>query len=109
MSEITADQLAHRIYECRLMELDQLRQIIGEVSVDGEANVETFKDNLLRHEHLTNWQLQRVLEGHVTGFFYGNWKVLYLIGAGTFARVYRSVHIKTGDVKATKVLRSRSG
>lgn len=107
MSAITADQLAHRIYECRLMELDQLRQIIGESSVDGEADIETFKDNLLRHEHLTNWQLQRVLDGHVTGFFYGNWKVLYLIGAGTFARVYRSVHIKTGDVKATKVLRSR--
>jgi serine/threonine protein kinase len=107
MSELTADQLAHRIYECRLMELDQLQQIIGESAVEGEADLETFKDHLLRHEHLTNWQLQRVLEGHVTGYFYGNWKVLYLIGAGTFARVYRSVHIKTGDVKATKVLRSR--
>ncbi len=107
MSAQTADQLAHRIYECRLMELDELRKIIGECSVDGEADLETFKDSLLRHEHLTNWQLQRVLEGHVTGYFYGNWKVLYLIGAGTFARVYRSVHIKTGDVKATKVLRSR--
>jgi serine/threonine protein kinase len=107
MSELTADQLAHRIYECRLMELDQLQQIIGESAVEGVADLETFKDHLLRHEHLTNWQLQRVLEGHVTGYFYGNWKVLYLIGAGTFARVYRSVHIKTGDVKATKVLRSR--
>ena len=107
MSAITADQLANRIYECRLMELDELRKIIGDCSVDGEADLEVFKDSLLRHEHLTNWQLQRVLEGHITGFFYGNWKVLYLIGAGTFARVYRSVHIKTGDVKATKVLRSR--
>ena len=107
MSALTADQLAHRIYECRLMELDELRKIIGDCSVDGEADLETFKDNLLRHEHLTNWQLQRVLEGHMTGYLYGNWKVLYLIGAGTFARVYRSVHIKTGDVKATKVLRSR--
>ena len=107
MSELTADQLAHRIYECRLMELDKLQQIIGDSSVEGEADLETFKDQLLRHEHLTNWQLQRVLEGHVTGYFYGNWKALYLIGAGTFARVYRSVHSKTGDVKATKVLRSR--
>ncbi len=107
MSEITADQLAHRIYECRLMELDQLQQILGDASVGGEADLATFKDQLLRHEHLTNWQLQRVLEGNLQGYFYGNWKVLYLIGAGTFARVYRSVHTKTGDVKATKVLRSR--
>lgn len=107
MSELTADQLAHRIYECRLMELELLQQIIGDSSVDGTTDLEKFKDQLLRHEHLTNWQLQRVLEGHIHGYFYGNWKVLYLIGAGTFARVYRSVHIKTGDVKATKVLRSR--
>jgi tRNA A-37 threonylcarbamoyl transferase component Bud32/CheY-like chemotaxis protein len=107
MSELTADQLAHRIYECRLMELELLQQILGDSSVDGAADLETFKDQLLRHEHLTNWQLQRVLEGHIHGYFYGNWKALYLIGAGTFARVYRSVHIKTGDVKATKVLRSR--
>lgn len=107
MSELTADQLAHRIYECRLMELANLQQIIGDASEGGVADIEKFKDQLVRHEHLTNWQLQRVLEGHVQGFFYGNWKVLYLIGAGTFARVYRSVHIKTGDVKATKVLRSR--
>ena len=107
MSDITADQLAHRIYECRLMEQDQLQQILSDASDDGVADMERFKDQLLRHEHLTNWQLQRLLEGHVQGYFYGNWKVLYLIGAGTFARVYRSVHIKTGDVKATKVLRSR--
>ena len=49
MSEITADQLAHRIYECRLMELDKLQQIIGEASVDGEADIEKFKDLSLIH------------------------------------------------------------
>lgn len=107
MSALTADQLAHRIYECHLMELDQLQHILSESGINGEADLEKFKDQLLRHEHLTNWQLQRVLEGHIHGYFYGNWKALYLIGAGTFARVYRSVHTKTGDVKATKVLRSR--
>ena len=62
---------------------------------------------LLQGEHLTNWQIARLVEGHRRGYFYGNWKVLYLVGAGTFARVYRGSHSKTGDVKAVKVLRSR--
>jgi len=107
MSEITADQLAHRIHECRLMELNLIQQVLADATDEGITDLEKFKDQLLRHEHLTNWQLQRLLDGHVHGYFYGNWKALYLIGAGTFARVYRSVHSKTGDVKATKVLRSR--
>ena len=111
MSEITADQLAQRIYDCRLMENKKLQSILADARETGqdEASYEKFSDLLLRHEHLTNWQLQRVAEGHRIGYFYGNWRILYLIGAGTFARVYRAVHTKTGDVKAVKVLRSRYG
>ena len=41
-----------------------------------------------------------------TGFFYGDYKVLYCVGAGTFARVFRAVHRKTGKMYAVKVLRS---
>ena len=109
MSEITADQLAQRVYDCHLMENKTLQSLLSEARETGtdEADYQTFFDLLLRREHLTNWQLQRVVEGHRVGYFYGNWRVLYLIGAGTFARVYRAVHTKTGDVKAVKVLRSR--
>ncbi|GAG45759.1 unnamed protein product, partial [marine sediment metagenome] len=39
--------------------------------------------------------------------FFGDYKVLYLVGAGSFARVYRAVHKKTGKVVAVKVLRKR--
>ena len=109
MSDITADQLAQRIHACRLMETKLLESLLADARAPGEdqASHESFSDLLLRHEHLTNWQLQRVEEGHRVGYFYGNWRILYLIGAGTFARVYRAVHSKTGDVKAVKVLRSR--
>ena len=96
MSEVTADQLAQRIYDCRLMENKKLQSILADARESGEdhANFEKFSDLLLRHEHLTNSQLQRVVEGHRFGYFYGNWRILYLIGAGTFARVYLSlIHI----------------
>jgi serine/threonine-protein kinase len=41
-----------------------------------------------------------------SGFFYGDYKVLYCVGAGTFARVFRAVHKTTGTMYAVKVLRS---
>ena len=62
---------------------------------------------LLETEQMTNWQISRVVDGQRRGYFYNKWKVLYLIGAGTFARVYRGVHTETGEVKAVKVLRQR--
>ncbi|HIA18555.1 MAG TPA: serine/threonine protein kinase [Planctomycetaceae bacterium] len=62
---------------------------------------------LLRKELLTNWQLERITIGKRDGYFYGNYKILYLVGTGTFARVYRAVDVKTDKVVAVKVLRMR--
>jgi eukaryotic-like serine/threonine-protein kinase len=47
------------------------------------------------------------MKGEKSGFFFDKYKVLYLVGTGTFARVYRAVHSETGEVRALKVLRSR--
>jgi serine/threonine-protein kinase len=66
-----------------------------------------FSLALVRREFLTNFQLERLLRGERHGFFYGDYKVLYLVGSGTFARVYRGVHRETGRVVAVKVLRKR--
>jgi eukaryotic-like serine/threonine-protein kinase len=62
---------------------------------------------MVRRELITNFQVDRILRGERIGYFYGKYKVLYLIGAGTFARVYRAVHTETGRVVAVKVLRKR--
>ncbi|MEM6474286.1 MAG: protein kinase, partial [Planctomycetota bacterium] len=50
-------------------------------------------------------QTEKILRGDRSGYFYGEYKVLYLIGAGTFARVYRAS--RDGQVFAIKVLRKR--
>ena len=102
----TTEQLAQRIYECRLLENRQLDELFAEIGGSG-VDVEEFKSALLRSELLTNWQLTRVIDGHRRGYFYGKWKILYLVGSGTFARVYRAVHRETKDIKAVKVLRNR--
>ncbi len=106
MSQITAEQFAQRIHDCRLLDNRQIDRVFSDM---GSRNVklDDFHSRLLQNEFLTNWQILRLMDGHRSGYFYGNWKVLYIVGAGTFARVYRVAHNKTGDVKAAKVLRNR--
>jgi serine/threonine-protein kinase len=56
---------------------------------------------------MTNYQVERLVKGDRSGFFFGNYRVLYLVGSGSFARVYRAVHRETGKIVALKVLRTR--
>jgi serine/threonine-protein kinase len=106
MSSLTPAQLSQRIVQLGLLEPLEVEQAWSEVGrVDGSC------DDLLRvlqrKQLLTNLQVDRILKGEMSGYFYGHYKVLYLIGAGTFARVYRAVHRESGRVAAVKVLRKR--
>ena len=107
MSDLSAEQFAQRIHDCGLMSTKDLEETLGQSGGRGRASFNDFIMKLLEKEQMTNWQISRVVDGQRRGFFYGNWQILYLIGAGTFARIYRAAHQKTGDIKAIKVLRQR--
>ncbi len=106
MSELTAEMLAHRILDRDLLPSRQLEMVWSEI---GTRNIsaEDFSHLLLSKQLLTNFQLDKLAKGHREGFFYGKYKVLYIVGAGTFARVFRAVHRSSERVMAVKVLRSR--
>lgn len=106
MAELTAEQIAQRAFDQDLLNERQLQEIWGDF---GRRNVpvDDFVQLLLRRELLTNFQLDRLLKGERAGFFYGDYKVLYMVSGGSFARVYRAVHKDTGVVRAVKVLRKR--
>ena len=106
MAYQTAEQVAQRAFDIGLLDERQLRDVW---SMFGSHNVlmEDFLQTLVRREFLTNYQVERLVNGEKTGFFFGDYRVLYLVGSGTFARVYRAVHSKTGQVVALKVLRNR--
>ena len=106
MSQPTAEQIAERAFDLELITDRQLQEVW---SGFGSRNVPLgdFLQFLVRREMLTNYQIDRLLKGERTGFFFGKYKVLYLVGTGTFARVYRAAHKETGQVVAIKVLRKR--
>ena len=106
MLELTAEEFAQRAFDLNLIEQRDLESVWGHF---GTRNVppEDFQNVLLQREYMTNYQVERLLKGEKAGFYYGDYKVLYLVGTGSFARVYRGVHRVTGKVFALKVLRKR--
>lgn len=104
--EFTPRSLTQRCIDLELATPAQIDRLWGELRTE-QVTLEEVKSHLLRKGIITNFQLERMLTGERLGYFYGPYKVLYLIGAGTFARVFRAVHRETGKVVAVKVLRRR--
>jgi len=106
MKPSNADDLAHLAQELELVQAHDLHDVWAEVG-GHHVEVEQFGQALVRRELLTGYQLERLLRGERRGYFYGRAKVLYQIGAGSFARVFRALHADSGSIMAVKVLRSR--
>src|SRR5262249_52637442 len=105
----TAEELAQRALDVNVIDDAQLQSVWSELG-SATAPLGTFQQALLRRGLLTQYQLEKLMKAESrTGFFYGDYKVLYCVGAGTFARVFRAVHREKGSMHAVKVLRSRYG
>ena len=106
MKPSSSEELAQQIEQLELLQPSQLDAVWSEL---GGRNVplKSLGDALLRRELLTSYQLDRLLRGERQGFFYGRAKILYQVGAGSFARVFRAAHMDSGRVLAVKVLRAR--
>jgi eukaryotic-like serine/threonine-protein kinase len=107
LAEWTAELIAQAALDRDLVTERQLSDVWNELGSSHNVDPEQFKQALLRRELVTNYQLEKLLKGDRGGYYYGDYKVLYLIGRGTFARVYRAVHRHTGQVRALKVLRNQ--
>jgi serine/threonine-protein kinase len=103
---ISPEQLSQRIVDAGLVDSREMQAVFAEFGIR-EVTLPDLTSALLRKELLTNYQLDRLFKGERGGYFYGENKVLYLVGNGTFARVYRAVNTKTGKIVAIKALRKR--
>jgi serine/threonine protein kinase len=102
----TAEQLAQAALDVNVVDQAQLQSVWSELG-SSAASLSAFRQTLLRRGFVTQYQLDRIMRGLRTGFFYGSYKVLYCVGAGTFARVFRATHRERGQVFAVKVLRGK--
>ena len=106
MPQMTVDDLTQRILSLELLHEQHLREIWMSFGTQ-EVDIEAFTTALTRQGLLTNYQIERLVSGENTGFYYGDYRALYLVGAGTFARVFRATHKSSGKIVAVKVLRGR--
>ncbi|MEX0641444.1 MAG: protein kinase [Pirellulales bacterium] len=107
MAEITtAEQLAQRAIDVGVIDSTQMQRVWNDLG-STNASLDAFQQVLLRREFVTPYQLEKLMKADSrSGFFFGPYKVLYFVGAGTFARVFRAVQKETGQMYAVKVLRS---
>ncbi len=105
-SQPSTEQFAQRVFDLGLINDRDVRSLWASFSTRS-IPLEQYIDAAIRKSLLTNYQVERLLKGETAGFFYGDYKVLYFCGNGSFARVYRAAHKETGDVVALKVLRRR--
>ena len=104
MPEIDLETLVDQLTLIGLISREQYREARAEAE-DGSA--EALIRVLMRKSWLTSWQLERLKKGDPSSFFYGNYRALFHLAEGTFARVYRGRHNETGSPAAIKVLRNR--
>lgn len=106
MKPTTADNLSQLISALELVPASALQEAQRACDADS-LDAAAFGQVLVRQELLTGFQLERLLKGETQGYFFGSAKLLYQVGAGAFARVYRGIHRDTGAMLAVKVLRNR--
>ena len=103
MQENTPEYFAQRLIDFSLADRRDVEQAMGEIG--GSASLDEAIEFFQQRGLVTTLQAEKILKGDRHGYYYGDYKVLYIIGAGTFARVYRAS--KDGEVFAVKVLRKR--
>lgn len=106
MSDLSIDALTRKILSVGIMSQSDIQELwlkIGTTNIESEF----FLQEAVRQGYLTNYQVDRLNSDDPGGFFFGKYKALYMVGAGTFARVFRAAHKDTEKIVAVKVLRGR--
>lgn len=106
MPTLTTDDAVAAAIDLDLIGAGDLAAIWRELG-SNDVPVDLLGSALVRRELLTGFQWDRLKGGYRQGFFFGQAKILYQAGAGSFARVYRAIHLDRGDILAVKVLRKR--
>ena len=87
----------------RLLTAEQLVQLRGEVGGSDPAEPKRITELLVVRGWITSWQEEEIHAGR-RQFIIGNYKLLDEVGKGISGKVYKSLHLPTGEMVALKVL-----
>jgi len=106
MPTLSTEDAAAAAIDLDLVESAELASVWRELG-SHDVPLDQLGAAMVRRELLTGYQWDRLKGGYRQGFFFGRAKILYQAGAGSFARVYRAIHLDSGDILAVRVLRKR--
>ena len=101
-----AELIANQALDLKLLTNQQLQTIWTDLG-SPDVPPDDFFQTCVRRGILTNYQVELLSANKRSGYFHGDYKILYMVGAGTFARVFRAAHRETNEIMAVKVLRRR--
>lgn len=91
----------------RLISPEEIAAVAREFQRRGVESDEDAARLLIERGLLTQYQADRLLEGRARGFFFDNYRILDLLGAGGMGWVYRAADCNSNEVVALKVLLDR--
>ncbi len=101
-----ASSIADLAVRVGLLQFDQVQEAWEEL--ESKAGPwEDFVRVMQRKGYLTPFQSQKLVKGDTDGYFLGGYRLLYMIAAGSFGRVFRADDPSSGRIVAIKVLRRK--
>ncbi len=105
---ITSERFLEMVVKSGLMDQSAVDRVEAKVRerLNGELPTSTKRlAKVFTNNHLlTDWHVEKLLNGKYRGFFLGSYKLLGHIGTGGMSSVYLAEHIRMGDKRAIKVL-----
>lgn len=105
MVSSTISDLEKLLIRTQLVSAQDISDCRSEIHAGTDS--EEYFHLLERRQLLTNFQIERIRKGEVTGLVLGGCKLQYRNASGSFARVYRAVRIYNGAMIGVKLLRDR--
>src|SRR5258708_550078 len=85
---VAVDDFLKTVLRSRLLDRQQLREVLRAAPPERRADPEGFADHLVRSGKLSRFQARKLLKGTVLGLILGPFHVLAPIGQGGMGAVY---------------------
>ncbi len=107
MADVSSEKFLKMVAKSGLATEEKIEKLADKIrqSNDGRLPSATKVAKIFKRQKLiTDWHIEKLLDGKYKGFFLGKYKLLGHIGTGGMSSVYLAEHTKLHDRRAIKVL-----